>query len=247
MFRGITRRMLNLALLAEVACISAFSQTAGQKLDLNEIVAAMERAESQTHPQNAYQVIREYDLSGGNNASANSTVVAELEFQPPSTKNYTIQQSSGSSRGQQVVRKLLDHEVQSENQPRAAVTRDNYDFTYLGEATLDGQPCYLLGLRPKRKEKELISGQAWVDKRSLFIRRIEGETAKTPSWWLKHVWVNLAFADFEGAWLQTSMKAVAEVRMFGSHTLPSRILDYRGAHVLASGVAASGWRSSRRH
>jgi hypothetical protein len=163
-------------------------------------------------------------------------VVAEVNFSPPSSKNYQIQTSRGNNRGQQVVRKVLDHEVESStgNQSHSALTRDNYDFTYLGETVLDGQQCYLLGLKPKRKEKELISGQAWVDKNSFFVRHIEGEVAKTPSWWLKKVRVKLSFADFDGSWLQTSMEAVADVRMLGAHTLTSRLVDYRGADVVAS-------------
>jgi hypothetical protein len=114
---------------------------------------------------------------------------------------------------------------------------------------LDGQPCYLLGLKPKRKEKDLISGEAWVDKHSLLVRNIEGEIAKTPSWWLKRVRVKLAFADVEGTWLQTSMEAVADVRILGPHTLTSRILDYRGTDVVASKtLAPSGMRSrDRKH
>jgi hypothetical protein len=44
----------------------------------------------------------------------------------------------------------------------------------------------------------------------------------------------MSFGDFAGTWLQTSMEAVADVRLFGSHTLTSRILDYRVEDVSAS-------------
>jgi hypothetical protein len=90
-----------------------------------------------------------------------------------------------------------------------------------------------LGLKPRRKEKDLISGEVWVDKHSFFVRQIEGEVAKTPSWWLTKVRVKLVFADLQGTWLQISMEAVADVRIVGPHTLTSRILDYRGADVVA--------------
>ena len=73
-----------------------------------------------------------------------------------------------------------------------------------------------------------------MDKHSLLVRHIEGEVAKTPSWWLKTVRVKLAFAYLEGTWLQTNMEAVADVRFVGPHTLTSRVLDYRGAEVVAS-------------
>jgi hypothetical protein len=164
-------------------------------------------------------------------------VVAEVDFRPPSRKDYKIQKSSGSNRGQEVVRRVLDREVEATSkghQARTALNRNNYDFTYIGETILDGQPCYLLGLNPRRKEKELISGKAWVDKHLFFVRQVEGDVAKTPSWWLRKVRVKLVFADLQGTWLQTSMEAVADVRLVGPHTLTSRVLDYRGADEVAS-------------
>jgi len=82
--------------------------------------------------------------------------------------------------------------------------------------------------------KDLISGEVWVDKHSFLVRQIDGEIAKTPSWWLRKVRVKLTFADLDGTWLQTGMEAVADVRILGPHTLTSRILDYRGAVEVAS-------------
>jgi hypothetical protein len=114
-----------------------------------------------------------------------------------------------------------------------ALDRANYDFSDMGEAILDGQACYLLGLHPKRKDKGLIAGQAWVEKSSFVVRQIEGYLAKTPSWWLKTVRVKLTFADVKGTWLQTSIEAVADVRIAGPHTLTSRILDYQSADIIA--------------
>lgn len=201
------------------------------------IIERMERAQLGPPPHLSYQTLREYRLFGGKSSVPDSQVTAEVNFRPPTSKDYRIQNASGSKRGEQVVRRVLDHEVQASSngsQARTALTRENYDFTYAGEAVLDGQPCYLLGLKPKRKENELIAGKAWVDKQSFLVRRIEGEIAKTPSWWLKRVRVNLVFADFEGTWLQTSMEAVADVRIVGPHTLTSRIVDYRRSDVVAS-------------
>ena len=119
-----------------------------------------------------------------------------------------------------------------------ALTRNNYDFTYIGEAILDGQPCYRVGLKPKRKDKELVSGEAWIDKRSFSIRQVQGEVARTPSWWLRSVHVKLIFAEVKGAWLQTSMEAVADVRIVGLHTLTSRIRDYHADTEVASIILA---------
>jgi hypothetical protein len=83
----------------------------------------------------------------------------------------------------------------------------------------------------------LISGRAWVDKHSFFVRQIEGEVAKTPSWWLKQVRVKLVFAEFEGIRVQTSMEAIADVRIAGAHTLTSHMLDYRREDQVAASRA----------
>src|ERR1700751_3180726 len=200
---------------AQLATLSA-------PLPLTSIIDALEKTQAQLRPRVSYQVIREYHLSGANNSKANSEVVAEVDFRPPASKDYRIQLSSGSNRGQQIARRVLDKEVESasnENQARATLTRENYDFTYIGDVILAGQRCYLLGLKPKRNETYLISGQVWVDQRSFIVRQVEGEVAKTPSWWLKKIHIKLTFGDLGGIWVQTNMEVAADVRVFGSHVL----------------------------
>jgi hypothetical protein len=236
--RVTTGWLLAVALIAMLCCWGVAQEANGQgATSLTSIVEALEKTQARIRPKASYQVIREYRLFGANDSSANSTVIAEVDFNPPANKNYRIQISSGSNRGEQVVRRVLDNEVESSsngNQARSALTRENYAFTYVGETVIDGQPCYLLGLKPKRKEKNLISGQVWVDKHLFLVRQIEGEVAKTPSWWLKKVRVKLTFEDVEGIWLQSNMEAVADVRMVGPHTLTSHTVDYRGANEVAS-------------
>lgn len=236
---GGTTHWLTIGAPIALLCCFGVAQdtTRSETMSLNAIIEAMEKAQAGLRPQVSYQVIREYRLFSANDSKANSDVVAEINFRPPASKDYRIQQSSGSDRGQQVVRRILDHEVEASSSlshGRATLNTSNYEFTYIDEAILDGQPCYRLGLKPRRKDKDLISGEAWVDKHSFFVHQVEGELAKTPSWWLRKVRVKLAFAELEGTWLQTSMEAVADVRIVGRHTLTSRILDYRGADEVAS-------------
>jgi len=237
----VTTRGLRVGTAIAMFCCCAAAQkvTPSGTIPLNTIIEGMEKAQAGVSPRVAYQVIREYRLFGAKDSTANSDVVAEVDFRPPSRKDYKIQSSSGSKRGPEVVRRVLDREVEATskgNQGRTALNLDNYDFTYIGETILDGQPCYLLGLKPRRNEKELISGKAWIDKHLFFVRQVEGDVAKTPSWWLRKVRVKLVFAEVQGTWLQTRMEAVADVRFVGSHTLTSRVVDYRGAGEVASAV-----------
>ena len=223
--------------LIGLLCSPGAAQNTPAPMPLEAILQSMQRAQAAPRPQASYQMIREYRLFGAKDSKADSEVVAEVNFRPPAFKGYRIQRSSGSSRGQQLVRSILDHEVEAtskDNKASIAISRDNYNFDYIGEATLDARPCYVLRMKPKRKEKDLISGEVWVDKHSFFVRQVEGEVEKTPSWWLKKVRVKLVFADLEGVWVQTNMEANADVRFVGAHTLTSRILDYRREDQVAA-------------
>src|SRR5216684_7167879 len=234
----ITKAVLITGWLTPLLCSLAIAQQSASSgaLSLSSIVQRMEKAQSEVRAQAPYQVIREYRLFGAKSSSANADVVAQVDFKPPTSKDYSIQKWSGNTRGKQIVQRVLDHETEASkgNQARTALARDNYDFILVGDTVLDGRPCYVLGLKPKRKEKDLVSGSAWVDKSSFLILHVEGETARAPSWWLKSVRIKLSFGDFSGAWLQTSMEAVADVRLLGLHTLRSRVLDYRGSDISAS-------------
>jgi hypothetical protein len=85
-----------------------------------------------------------------------------------------------------------------------------------------------------------------VGRQTFFVRQIQGEVEKTPSWWLKKVHITLVFADLEGIWVQTSMEAIADVRMVGAHTLTSRLLDYRREDEVAATPFPKGSAVSKR-
>ena len=203
------------------------------------IVEKMERAQAQVKIPN--HVKRDYRLSRANSATVDSEVIAEIDFRAPGS--YTIEKHSGSSLGAQLVKRVLEHEVgmavSSQKSRSAAVTRENYLFGYLGEAVLDGQSYYLLRLDPKRKQPELIAGQAWVDKQSFLIRRIEGDV-KSPSVWIKkiHLRFDFNFDNPRQMWVLANMEAVADVRFLGARKLTSQVLDYETASVVAKKIGA---------
>jgi hypothetical protein len=239
------RWAMNGALIGLLCSFGVAQQATSPAMPLDAIIQAVQKAQA-ARPQASYQIIREYRLFGAKDSKANSEVVAEINFRPPASRGYTIQSSSGSSRGPQVVRRVLDHEVHvaSKDKGSSPISSDNYIFNYIGEVMLDGQACYLLGLKPKRTEQDLVSGQIWVDKNSFLIRQIQGELEKTPSWWLKTVHVKLTFADLQGVWVQKSMEATADVRIVGAHTLTSRILDYRREAEVAATPLVGGFKLS---
>jgi hypothetical protein len=186
-----------------------------------------------------YVVTRNYRLFGGNAQRPDSEVIAEISFVPPATKTYTIQKASGSERGENVVRRILNKETEMAGDDSSHLTLENYDFAFLGRETLNGRPCFVLGLTPKRKSTELVLGNAWVDAETYQIHRIQGKPAKNPSWWLKEVELTLEFGEVDGMWLHNATEAVAEVRLFGRRTLVSRSLDYQTAREVAANAPAA--------
>lgn len=208
-------------------------------VDINTLLERIEQAQVDNRARSrAYIVTRDYRMYNSDSDKPASEVVAEVNFVPPDRKTFDIKEATGSSRGEKVVRNILEHE--SQNAPhfeRTALTRDNYDFQYLGEETFKGHPCYVLKLNPKRREKDLVNGRAWIDAKTYLIHRVEGELSKSPSWWLKSVHLTLDFNDVAGMWLETHTRARAEVRLFGEHSLESQALNYQTAETTAQKVA----------
>ena len=232
-----TAFVLLIAAFLRPVAVAAQDKNQGSPSDLlNSIVDSMEKAESQTRlPRH---LTREYHLSNVAKIASESEIVAEVDFTPPG--RYAIQRRSGSLRSEFVVRNVIQHEMEvTTSVPKArsaALTRENYEFAYLGKGDVDGHSAYLLQLIPRRDQAELIRGRVWVDEQTFRIRRIEGDLAKAPSWWVKSVHLQLEFADFQGIWVQTNMDARAEVRCFGNQELTSRVLNYDRAPLAARNV-----------
>ena len=211
--------------------VSAAAQPgSGARPDLATIVQKMEQAQlAGREDARPYVVTRDYRFfEGQEKAQADSEVTAEVSYYPPNTKQFAIREAKGNGRGERVVKKVLEHEQQMSSSWREnAITADNYKFSLLGEETLNGRRCFVLGLEPRRNAKELLEGKAWVDASNYRILLIHGQPAKNPSFWIKKVDVTLYFSEVEGMWLQTAIRAVADVRLFGTHILSERDLKYR--------------------
>lgn len=197
-----------------------------QPPDIGTIVSRMEQAQRQNATKSkSFTVKRDYRLLDKEN-EPKAHLVATISFVPPDQRQYQIESSHGGM-GEKVLRDILDRETETPKDPeRNAISPDNYDFQLLGTQAVDGRPCYVVSLAPKRRDKDLIRGQAWVDAETFNIRRIEGAPAKNPSWWVHDVQILMTFAEVDGTWLRTFMRAVASVRFKGKYQMISRNLEY---------------------
>lgn len=188
--------------------------------DLNLILQRLEDVRHQDPAESRpYEVTREYKVFRGYDKDPTSEVMAEINFVPPDVKTYKITQVRGNSRGEKIVRELLDRETESAKKgPGSEISRLNYDFVFLRQENF-GVPEYVLRIVPKRKDKYLLSGQIWVDATTFHIRRLEGIPAKSPSFWIKDIHITLQYAELGGMWVPVSFDAIATVRILGQFTL----------------------------
>ena len=224
--RQVATTKLWLSMLVFFATLASLAQMPSstakiQGPDLNLVVQRMQDVQHQDPAQlRAYEVTREYKVFRGDDKQPTSEIRVQIDFAPPDIKTYKITQAQGNSRGEEMVRELLDRESESAKKgPGSEISRANYDFVFLRSDTVGTVPEYVLRIVPKRKDKYLLRGQVWIDARTFRIRRIEGVPAKSPSIWIKGIHVTLQFAERSGVWIPTSLDAVATVRFLGLYTL----------------------------
>ncbi|MDP8988483.1 MAG: outer membrane lipoprotein-sorting protein [Acidobacteriota bacterium] len=198
---------------------------------------AQARSDNQMHLR-PYSVTRNYRLLGAEKQTR-SEVIADVSFVPPAFKKFAIQKSSGIGLGERIVRQMLEHETAiAQNNNATDMTAANYDFRFLRQEELNGQPCYVLEILPLRSDKILLRGQIWVDALTYLLRRTEGAPGKAPSWWLRDARIALVYGEVEGMWLQTASESTADVRFLGRHTMLSRDVRYQVSEVVARASSA---------
>jgi hypothetical protein len=220
----------------------AFAETSSSPT-LETIVLRLEQAQTKIRAQQQwYTVTREYELFNGESGNPASRVLVRVDFQPPNTKTFEIERAQGSGQGEKIVRKVLEHEqAAARDQDSHEISSRNYNFRLIRSDVTQGRLCYVLQLIPKRDEKNSIRGEAWVDAKTYLIRHVDGELAKSPSWWVKDVHVTLEYGPMAGVWVQTAMHAVAHVRFLGEHILLARDLDcFTAANSQSAAVRARG-------
>lgn len=64
--------------------------------------------------------------------------------------------------------------------PFDAEKRAGYDFTLLGESSLEGKPVYVIETRAKKRSEDFFEGKYYADKETFDILRAELQLAKNP-------------------------------------------------------------------
>jgi hypothetical protein len=201
--------------------------------DLNVILQNLERVQQQNPAHSrSYEVTREYKEFRADNKQPTAKITAQISYTPHDRNTFKIVQASGNAWGEKIVRNLLEQEAEPAKDGHGKdISRANYDFVFLRQENFGLHPEYVLHIVPKRREKSLLLGQVWVDATTFRIRRIEGVPAKSPSIWIKDIYVTLQFGEVNQMWIPVSLDSIATVRFLGRCTLAAH---YVGARDTAS-------------
>lgn len=199
---------------------------------VNTIIEKMTAANAESSAElRGFQGKRWYRLQyhgflGGRDASME--VLAT--YSAPNKREFTVVSESGSHLLlNRVLLKLLDSERQAfENRKQFELSPGNYAFELLGtERAPDGELCYVLSVTPRKDNEFLYKGKIWVDAKDFAVVRMEGQPAKSPSFWIRDTQIKSNWEKIGDFWFIAHNSSVSHIRMGGTATLTIDYGDYQ--------------------
>jgi hypothetical protein len=182
---------------------------------LNDGVSAMQQFLARPRTVHQYSATRRLEASGSGHRGwldvlTDFTVASGFQY------HVTAEGGSGYIRSR-VLRSLLDEEqrVIARGSSSVAFSTDNYHFTPEGVSE-DG--LAVVRVRPLRKDRSLIAGRMFLTVDG-DLRRVEGQLAKNPSFWITRVNVVRVYRRINGVLMPVSLETTAQLRLLGSSAL----------------------------
>ena len=152
-------------------------------------------------------------------------------YTAPAKLEFSIVSENGSKLLlNRVLLKLLDSEREAfRDQSRIELSPANYKFDSEGIDRSPGgdDPRYVLGVIPRKENRFLYRGKVWIDAYDFALSRMEGQPAKSPSFWIKDTQIDSTWAKVDKFWLIQHSRSVSHIRMGGMATLTIDYSDYQ--------------------
>jgi len=162
---------------------------------------------------------------------SDAELLVSMQFVAPSTKTFTTISVHGVGWiHRRVFGRLMEAETEAAegyDKTNSAITPANYEARLLGTDSLSGRECYVLSLVPRRHDKYLFTGKAWIDKEDFAIARLEGEPAKSPSFWVVRAPFVREYQRVDRFWLPRQDETRTEIRFAGPYVLRIQYADYQ--------------------
>lgn len=160
-----------------------------------------------------------------------------------------LEQKNAEGMQKKVFEKLMEAEKESgkpESLDGMRIGPRNYTFELLGTDIRDGRKCYVLALKPKRKNKFLLEGKAWVSAEDFGVVRVEGRPAERISFWVGKPQITQTFCKVGPVWMMSQNRSVAEVKIVGRSELSIESFDFKVKYQEHDQVAQAVAPGSRR-
>jgi hypothetical protein len=151
-------------------------------------------------------------------------------YSAPNKREFTIISEDGSHLLlNRVLLKLLDSERQAfENRKQFELSPANYKFELVGtDREPNGNTCYVLSVKPRKNNEFLYNGKIWVDANDFAVVQMEGQPAKSPSFWIRDTQIESKWEKVGEFWFIAHNSSVSHIRMGGMATLTIDYSDYQ--------------------
>jgi Fe-S cluster biosynthesis and repair protein YggX len=225
-------------LLLQTVVFAASGQTL--QTDANLIVARMTLRNSQRETLlGTYSGMRRY-IFQNDGMQKHAEILVHMTGGSDGSKHFEVIKEEGwKAANKHVLRKmLLSEEETSESAQRARIrlTQDNYSFRLEGTDEINGRSAFVLDVLPKRQDKYLVSGRVWVDADDYAVVKVEGEPAKTPSFWTRSVHFVQTYRKDGVFWFPVRTESVTQALIFGKTEVSIDYFDYEPVTQTALGA-----------
>lgn len=240
-------RCIHLWLLIAACATAAFAQQTVQPAPSTSAAAIVDqmvvRNRQRAEDLGAYTSRRRYHITyRGFPHSAEADMVVDAVCDGPSSKKFEVVSESGSHLLiDHVFKRLLKAEQDdAASRSDSALTPANYNFSLVGNETVDGRPAYVLKVEPQKNRALLYRGTIWVDAQDYAVVKIEAQPARNPSLWIREVEIHHTYSKAGEFWLASFDRSETKVRLGGTALLTIDYGHYRFAHADTASSMRSG-------
>ena len=192
---------------------------------------------AQDATQRSYRATRRLEAENGERTG---WLEAVTEYAPDTGFRYEVTAEGGSGYiRSKVLRAVLDGErevIARGETGRSSLGRANYTFQADG---VDEAGLANVLLSPRRKERILVAGKMFLQPDDGRLVRLQGQLAKSPSFWIKNVEIIRSYERIAGTVVPIALESNAQIRFLGVATLR---MTYAYSEIDGQPVAATSQR-----
>ena len=194
------------------------------------LIRSIDEAESSREARLAGYTVAEYYTIRNSHFNRPTEASVEAKYVRGEGITFRVQSQSGPSLLNRALDRLLQEEKQlsrGKAREQAVITSANYEMKPIGRDLVNGIPCAVLELIPRRKSPYLLRGRLWVNAADVKVVKIEGKPPTSPSFFVGRPQIFRQYKEIDGFSLAETSHAVSHTFFFGESTVDIEYRDYR--------------------